>query len=59
MFPAWAFEELLHLPQGKGGGAVAKQHPHQVDLLEAGSAAELADVDRPEDLEALRRLMKG
>ena len=59
LFPAWAFEELLHLPQGKGGGAVAKQHPHQVDLLEAASAAELADVDRPEDLEALRRLMKG
>ena len=59
LFPAWAFEELLHLPQGKGGGAVAKQHPDQVDFLEACSAAELADVDRPEDLELLRQRIKS
>ena len=59
LFPAWAFEELLYLPQGKGGGAVAKQHPDQVDFLEACSAAELADVDRPEDLELLRQRIKS
>lgn len=59
LFPAWTFGELLHLPQGKGGGAVAKAHPNQVDFLEASSAAELADVDRPEDLEALRQIGKG
>ena len=57
LFPAWTFGELLHLPQGKGGGVVAKAHSDRVDFLEAGFAAELADVDRPEDLEAIRQLL--
>ena len=57
LFPAWAFGELLRLPQGKGGGVVAKAHSDRVDFLEAGSAAELADVVRPVDLEAIRQLL--
>ena len=30
LFPAWAFSELLDLPEGKGGGVVIKNHPHAV-----------------------------
>lgn len=59
LFPAWAFEDLMHLPQGKGGGAVIQRYPDRVRLVPARSPQELADVDRPEDLEMLRALGKG
>lgn len=59
LFPAWAFEDLMHLPQGKGGGAVIQRYPDRVRLVPARSPQELADVDRPEDLEVLRTLGKG
>lgn len=57
LFPAWAFGELMQLPQGQGGGAVIRRYPHRVGLVPAGRAEELADVDRPRDLEILEALL--
>lgn len=54
LFPAWAFEELRHLPQGKGGGYVAKEHADSVRFVEVASPWELFDVDTVEDLRILR-----
>ena len=30
LFPSWALPELMNLPEGKGGGAVIKNHPNEV-----------------------------
>lgn len=57
LFPAWAFEELRHLPEGKGGGVVARRYPERVRLVPVRYPWELADVDRPEDLARLEQLM--
>ena len=53
LFPRSTFEELLHLPVGKGGGAVVKKHPEQVRTVEAADERELIDVDTPEILAKL------
>ncbi len=53
LFPAWAFPELRTLPEGKGGGFVAKAHAERVRIVEAASAWELRDVDTREDLQEL------
>lgn len=53
LFPKWTFPELLALPQGKGGGYVAKSHPEAVRILSISSPLELSDIDTPEDLERL------
>ncbi len=50
LFPKWAFSELLSLPQGKGGGLIAKKYPERVRLLPVRDEYELRDVDTPEDL---------
>ena len=55
LFPRWCFPDLLTLPQGKGGGYVAGNHPRQVRFLAVHSPLELADADDPQTLEALRR----
>ncbi len=56
IFPAWTFEELLHLPRGMGGGYVMKRYPQSVRLLFATSCEELADVDTKESLAELLRI---
>ena len=53
LFGAAYFAELLHLPAGHGGSAVAQAHPDAVRLVPAQDAAELQDVDTPADLAAL------
>lgn len=53
LFPAWTFPELISLPQGKGGGYVAKSHPDSLRLLPISNPLELADIDTPEDLTQL------
>ena len=58
LFPAWAFPELLDLPEGKGGGVVIKNHPHTVHRVSVTDPFELADADTPEMLELLRKLRK-
>lgn len=56
LFPKWTFAELLTLPQGKGGGFVAKSHPEKVHCLPIDDPAELADIDTQEDLARLEAL---
>ena len=50
VFPAALFPELLALAGDVGGGAVIRAHPGLLRLVEAGSPAELRDVDTPADL---------
>ena len=59
LFPRSVFQELLHLPEGKGGGVVVKGHPELVRLVEAGDARELIDVDTPEILAQLLQMESG
>lgn len=53
LFPARFFPELLALSGDCGGSAVIRRHPEALALLETG-AGELADVDTPAALKALR-----
>ena len=54
-FPQWAFEQLLHLPQGKGGGYVAGLYPDRVRTVSVQNRYELMDAD---DREALADLLE-
>lgn len=56
IFPRWAFDELKDLPEGRGGGVVIKNHPHEVCRVSVSSPFVLADADTPETLEILRGL---
>ena len=56
LFPSWAIPELKSLPEGKGGGAVIKNHPHDVHRVLISNPFELADADTPEMLETLKGL---
>ena len=50
LFPAWAFDELKHLPEGKGGGYIAKQYPQRVRMIQVANQYELMDADDRETL---------
>ena len=50
LFPAELFPALSALTGDTGGGAVVKAHRDRLLLVEAGSPAELRDVDTPADL---------
>ena len=54
VFPSWAFPELMALPEGKGGGFVAKKYPDKMDMLHITDSWELTDVDTRETLELLK-----
>ena len=56
LFPSWAFPELKTLPEGKGGGVVIQNHPHEVCRVAIANPFELADADTPETLELLKGL---
>ena len=56
MFPRWAFAELMNLPEGKGGGVIARAHPERVRTLPVRDEFELLDADTPEMLELLLRI---
>lgn len=56
LFPSWAFAELKNLPEGKGGGYVIRNHPHDVLRVFTANPFELADADTPETLELLKGL---
>lgn len=58
LFPRDYFEELKHLPQGKGGGVVAASHGESVRTLPVADRRELWDIDTPENLTELERTMK-
>lgn len=58
IFPACYYNGLLTLPQGKGGGFIAKKHPAQVVLVPAQDEYELFDIDTPDDLIRLSRYLR-
>ena len=58
IFPACYYNELLTLPQGKGGGFIAKKHPAQVILVPAQDEYELFDIDTGNDLIRLSRYLR-
>lgn len=58
IFPRWAFDELKDLPEGRGGGVVIRNHPHEVYRISISNPFELADADTPEILELLEQLAK-
>lgn len=58
IFPSWAFEELKQLPEGKGGGVVIRNHPHDVFHVSVADPFELADADTPETLALLKNLCR-
>ena len=55
VFPQWALDCLLSLPQGEGGSFVIKQYPQLLKTIKAQNEFELMDVDTPEDLEFLQQ----
>lgn len=58
LFPRDYFDELKHLPQGKGGGMVAASHGESVRTLPVTDKRELWDIDTPENLTELEQTMK-
>lgn len=53
LFPTWAFDELLSLSEGKGGGYIANKYPERVRLLPVRDPYELMDADTPQALSIL------
>ena len=58
LFPKWAFEELMSLPEGKGGSFLIKNHPERVASMAVADQYELMDADTPETLRLLRQAFK-
>lgn len=58
VFPRDYFEELKHLPQGKGGGVVAASHGESVRTLPVADRRELWDIDTPENLTELEQTVQ-
>ena len=58
-FGADYFEELRSLPEGRGGGAVAKRHAEKVTLFSARHPAELMDADTPDVLAELKTIFQN
>lgn len=53
VFPAWTFDQLRHLPEGKGGSVIIQKYPQRLHTVNVGDIYELDDVDTPEDLKSL------
>jgi len=53
IFPKWSFNELMNLPDGKGGSVIMKKYPERVRTVNASNIYELKDVDTPYDLRDL------
>lgn len=58
IFPQSLYNELLHLPQGKGGGYVIQQHPELIHYVEIDDPNELKDIDTKEDFDTLQSIKK-
>lgn len=57
IFPQSTYDELLQLPDGKGGGYVIEQHPDLLQYLSIDSINELEDIDTPADFLRLQQLI--
>lgn len=56
-FPQSLFEELLALPEGKGGGLVINKYPQMVIPFDVKEEYELWDIDTVEDLEKIEDVL--
>ena len=50
IFPSHYFNELLNLPEHKGGGFLIKKYPAQVIAVPEQDKYELYDIDTPDDI---------
>lgn len=57
-FPRKFFDDLLYLPNGKGGNFVAKNNADSVENIEVSNEYELYDVDTKEDLNELINIVR-
>lgn len=57
-FPASFFNELLNLPEGKGGNFIANNNPDMISTVTVQNEYELYDVDTVADLEIIKNLLK-
>ena len=58
LFSKGYFEELRTLPEGKGGSVLLRKYPEQVHNVFIADRNELRDVDTPEALEELLRILR-
>ena len=58
LFPPSLYGELATLAEGEAGVTVIRRHPELVRTVQAAFAEELADVDTPEALEALQKIIQ-
>lgn len=58
-FPRWAYEELMELPEGKGGQVVVKNHIDRVRMVEADYEYELEDIDTLDDYKRMLSLLEN
>ena len=56
-FPQKLFDELLNLPEGKGGNQVAKNNQDLVHTVDADAEYELWDIDTVTDLDKIKKLL--
>lgn len=56
LFSKEYFQELLDLPEKKGGAYIATKHPGDVRYVCASNKWELYDVDTPDDIELLSNI---
>ena len=57
IFPARYYDELLNLPEKKGGGFLTKKYPAQVVLVPVRDEYELYDIDTPDDITRLLKYL--
>lgn len=57
LFPKWTYNELGDLPEGKGGGFLLKRYPDLVKNVNVKTPAELRDIDTPQDLTELEKMI--
>ena len=57
LFGSCYFDALCALPEGRGGGAVIRQHPERVAAVWTMHREELEDADTVEGLERLKGLL--
>lgn len=56
-FPRTYFDELLHLPEGKGGSWIASKYETKLCTVEVQEESELWDIDTQADLERVKNLL--
>ena len=57
IFPEKYYDELLNLPEKKGGGFLTKKYPAQVVLVPVRDEYELYDIDTPDDITHLLKFL--